>query len=205
MSETMTRPQRLTREESKERTRELLVAVAGQLFLRAGYQGATLDAIAAEAGFTKGAVYWHFRNKEALFLELLQRQLQAQIAQLDDFLARAGSDARVLAVELPAWLDALDEHDIPLLTLELELETRRNPAFAQSFGAVIERHKAALVSALGGYFRFTGKRLPMAVEVLASTIIALTSGLALARETAGDASVASSGQIVRLLLDLPPA
>lgn len=198
------RPARLTREESKERTRETLIATASQLFLHAGYQGTTLDAIAAEAGFTKGAVYWHFRNKEALFLELLQRQLQDQIRALDSFLARATQDPRVLAVELPAWVDALDEQDVPLLALELMFETRRNPAFAQSFAAVIERHQAALTSALAGYFELTGKRPPMAVDVLARTIVAMSSGLALAREARGDRKVASSGQIIRILLDLPP-
>ena len=62
---------RLSRAETKENTHRLLLEAAERAFVAFGYQGATLDRIAAEAGFTKGAVYAHFRNKEALFLELL--------------------------------------------------------------------------------------------------------------------------------------
>ena len=56
-------PTRLTRAESKEKTHRLLLDAAERVFVRLGYQGATLDGIAAEAGFTKGAVYWHFRTR----------------------------------------------------------------------------------------------------------------------------------------------
>ena len=72
---------RLSRAESKENTHRLLLEAARSVFVRLGYQGATLDGIAAEAGFTKGAVYWHFRNKEALFLELLADGMKRNMPQ----------------------------------------------------------------------------------------------------------------------------
>ena len=64
-------PPRLNRAETKEQTHRRLLEAAERVFLKMGYQGATLDSIAADAGYTKGAVYWHFDSKEALFLELL--------------------------------------------------------------------------------------------------------------------------------------
>ena len=42
------------------------------MFLRRGFHGASLDEIAAEAGYTKGAVYSNFRGKDDLFLALLE-------------------------------------------------------------------------------------------------------------------------------------
>ena len=49
-----------------ERTRELLLQAAFREIYRSGYRSADLDAILAAAGVTKGALYYHFDNKEAL-------------------------------------------------------------------------------------------------------------------------------------------
>jgi AcrR family transcriptional regulator len=56
-----------SRAQSKALTRAKLLEAARDVFIATGYRGATLDSIAARAGFTKGAVYWHFPNKQALF------------------------------------------------------------------------------------------------------------------------------------------
>lgn len=47
-------------------------AAAFQLFGRYGYDGVSIDAIAKSAGTSKSALYWHFKNKQALFLECLE-------------------------------------------------------------------------------------------------------------------------------------
>ena len=67
---------RLTRAESKERTRALLLDAAAAVFAREGFGGASVDAIAEEAGFSKGAIYSNFANKDELFLALLDRRLE---------------------------------------------------------------------------------------------------------------------------------
>jgi AcrR family transcriptional regulator len=63
---------RLTREESKAKTRQELIRAANRLFLRNGYVATSLANIAEEAALTKGAVYSNFESKEDLFLALLQ-------------------------------------------------------------------------------------------------------------------------------------
>src|SRR5687767_15759101 len=62
---------RLTREESKARTRADLLRAASRLFVRNGFVATSLADIAEEAGLTKGAVYSNFESKEDLFLALL--------------------------------------------------------------------------------------------------------------------------------------
>lgn len=54
-----------------ERRRQLLGA-AHRLFLKKGYRGTTVDAIAHAAGVTKGALYFHFRSKEDILLEMVK-------------------------------------------------------------------------------------------------------------------------------------
>lgn len=61
-------------------TRSRILEAARRVFARQGYAGATLDAIAADAGLTKGALYWHFPSKIDLFLALLEGQLQSPLS-----------------------------------------------------------------------------------------------------------------------------
>ena len=66
--------QRLSRKESQVQTRERLLEAGLQVFSRSGYYAASVDEIAAEAGFSKGAVYSNFESKEDLFLALIDQR-----------------------------------------------------------------------------------------------------------------------------------
>lgn len=66
--------------EAAEQTRLKVIAAALELFSRNGYSGTTLAMIAEAAGFSRGPIYWHFRNKVELYEAVLgysQRPLEA--------------------------------------------------------------------------------------------------------------------------------
>nr|WP_090277140.1 TetR/AcrR family transcriptional regulator [Mycolicibacterium komanii] len=65
--------ERWTRERRLEHTRSLLLDAAEDVFAEKGFTAATLDDIAYEAGYTKGAIYKHFSTKEELFLAVSDR------------------------------------------------------------------------------------------------------------------------------------
>ena len=65
----------------RAQTRALLLQAAASVYARCGFNGATLDEVAAEAGFTKGAVYDHFGSKENLLLALMEEHLAGQVAE----------------------------------------------------------------------------------------------------------------------------
>lgn len=62
--------------ESPNITRERILSAAMTVFAQKGWQKTSLDEVAAAAGMTKGAIYWHFRNKNDLFFALLDARLQ---------------------------------------------------------------------------------------------------------------------------------
>src|SRR5256885_16671787 len=62
---------RLSRNERKAHTRAELIGAAARVFARRGYHGTTVDDVAEEAGFTKGAFYSNFESKEDVFVELV--------------------------------------------------------------------------------------------------------------------------------------
>ena len=194
---------RFSRAETKENTHRLLLEAAQGAFMRFGYQGATLDRIAAEAGYTKGAVYAHFKSKDALFLELLGHRFTDNIATLEALIALGEEKPERLDHELGCWIDGVDTRDnLPLLVLELEFEARRNPSFLAVFDQIIVRHQKAVGRIITRYFEIARREAPMPVEEMAASIIVLAEGVALARQTRRSGELASA-KAIRVLLGMP--
>jgi AcrR family transcriptional regulator len=63
-----------TQRERSEATIACLLTVARELFVRKGYTTTAMDEIAAAANLTKGALYHHFPNKQALFRDVYVRE-----------------------------------------------------------------------------------------------------------------------------------
>jgi AcrR family transcriptional regulator len=124
---------RLTRAQSHAQTRERLLVAARQVFARHGFGGASVDMIAAEAGYSKGAIYSNFETKEAILFELLERYAEEQIA---DFKAIMQLDPGATRDASTKWLDTMNtDMDWDVVTMELQLHARRNPEFAERFYA----------------------------------------------------------------------
>ncbi len=68
-------------QERTEATQAKLLAAAQDVFIRDGFASARLEQIAIEAGYTRGAIYAHYKSKEDLFLGLLEQRVQASIAE----------------------------------------------------------------------------------------------------------------------------
>ena len=64
-----------------ERTRRLLLQAAFEEMHRSGFRSADLDAILAAAGVTKGALYYHFDNKEALGYAVVDEVIASKVHQ----------------------------------------------------------------------------------------------------------------------------
>ncbi|PHV13301.1 hypothetical protein CSQ89_01285 [Chitinimonas sp. BJB300] len=62
-------------------TRDRILESAARVFSQRSYLGASLDEVAADAGLTKGAVYWHFKSKNDLFFALLDSRFQVEFDQ----------------------------------------------------------------------------------------------------------------------------
>lgn len=71
----------------KPELKESLLTAGLYCFARRGYHATTMDEIAAEAGVSKGAIYWHYKDKRELFLNIMRERRAA--------LEEAGSQAVV--------------------------------------------------------------------------------------------------------------
>jgi len=148
---------RLSRPERRERTRGDLLAAARTVFERYGFHRASLDQIADEAGYTKGAVYSHFPGgKDALFLAVLDRHIDERvptyaeiILSQDSFEASLRAIARplvALGAKDPGWTPLLVEfwthasHDAALRAAVQERNDRQTRAIAALIDDLAARH-----------------------------------------------------------------
>jgi AcrR family transcriptional regulator len=90
-------------------TRGRLLESAARVYARRGFDGATLDEVAAEAGLTKGAVYDHFGSKEKLLLALLDEHLSAQIADQLTLFDETRDTAERPRAGADRWMQHLDD------------------------------------------------------------------------------------------------
>ncbi|GCE22635.1 TetR/AcrR family transcriptional regulator [Dictyobacter kobayashii] len=179
----MTR-KRLTREESRQQTRERLLEAAAALFSRQGFDATAVDQIAEEAGFSKGAVYSNFASKEELFMVLLDRHLEAELqgmsmaAQIQS--AGRSASEPAAAQQQTSFATLIEEKRTwNILTFEFLLYAMRHPSAQQ---LLAERYRVArehLTRLLQNTTTVQGKQPALPVEYAAWALIGLGSGLML--------------------------
>ncbi|HEX3612442.1 MAG TPA: TetR family transcriptional regulator [Sporichthyaceae bacterium] len=141
---------RVTRAESKERTRQRLLAEAQRLFLERGYAATSLEQIAEAAEVTKGAIYGHFASKEDLLLTVIEAGRDAtpnHVTMLYDesrpLRERLAEFSRAVAVEEPG-----DKAELAMF-LEFFAALLRAPDLLQRYSSGIERRLQELADADG--------------------------------------------------------
>ena len=114
-------------------------------FARLGYQGTSIDRIARDAGVTKGAVYYHFRDKEELLFEAVKDRIGGFEEQVLEQLgpARDAVDSLRRVVDACFFHATVSNHRRFIITLMIEaLDT--NPRLSAEFRAILRRMRTFL-------------------------------------------------------------
>jgi AcrR family transcriptional regulator len=183
------RPRRLTRVERKAQTRQQLVEAAARVFARKGYGGASVDDIAAEAGFTVGALYSNFGGKQELFLAAFERHCDQDLAQVRELLATDQPLDQQLAAVTRRFGNLDEEHrQWWLLSLELWLYAQRDPVTRQRLAALRQKVRQTIADALQQQATRSGRPLEVPATDLAAAMLGLWHGLMLQRLTDPDST-----------------
>jgi AcrR family transcriptional regulator len=164
---------RLTRRERSAQIRRDLLEAAERRFFERGYHGTTLDDIADEAGYTKGAVYSTFKSKAALFLAVFDEVVDRRLRELRELLAphERQEDLVVALARQPA---ADVNAQLLLLAIEFWVHAARQPALLDEFSARYRRLRASLAE-------LAPPNCALGSERWAIVTFALSNGLALER------------------------
>lgn len=171
-----------TREQKKADTRERLLRAAAEAFAQRGFTATSVDELAARAGLTKGAVYAHFADKDALFLALLEWSVGRRLGALQSALT-GGAGAPAQAGGAAAWLSGFLDEDPAwsLLFFEFWLHAARDPALRERYAAYRHTARDSLARLLAEQAAALGVELPAPAPALAAAVLALASGVALER------------------------
>jgi AcrR family transcriptional regulator len=177
----------LSRAEQGDRNRALVLDAARRVFLARGYQGATLEQIADEAGFSKGVVYSQFDSKADLFLALLEARIEERAAETARLAESLPGDRG-----LPALIEHLDRGDRAtpgwaLLVIEFRVHAARDPVLARRYSAAHARTVEALAGVLATISAHDGQAPAVAPSRLAELMLALSSGITLEQAARPDA------------------
>jgi AcrR family transcriptional regulator len=167
---------RLSRDEQVERNRRLVLEAARRVFLARGYASATLDAIAEEAGFSKGVVYSQFDSKADMFLALLEARISERAEQNARLAERLGG--RQLAEAVPELALSLRraEPEWMQLVLEFRLHAARVPELNRRYAELHERTVEGLASVYARLHERAGTTPRYPVRVLARLELAISRG-----------------------------
>jgi AcrR family transcriptional regulator len=168
---------RLTREQRRRQTRARLLDAAGQVFARRGFHAATVDEVADAAGYTKGAVYSNFANKDELFLALLDQRLAAQLQQVEALYAIESSGELRAALRAQTEQEFAAARDFGVLQVEFWLYAMRNPAAQAELAKRYRQLRDRLAELITMRYARHQTALPMAPEHLAALAIATDAGL----------------------------
>ncbi|WP_410666143.1 TetR/AcrR family transcriptional regulator [Amycolatopsis sp. lyj-84] len=192
---------RLTREESREQTKQRLLAAAAELFAERGVNGTSVEQIAERAGFTRGAFYGNFDGKHELVVELLRRRTQREAVEVAALSSGVSSFAELMD-RLRAWNVERAEHleGWLILRTELALYALRNPEARPLVGEGEKSTRALLETSVRTELAARGATPPADPAFLALILHALEDGLLLQRflspEGTGDEDAVDAVQLL---------
>jgi AcrR family transcriptional regulator len=172
-----------------ERTRAALIASARHIFATRGFEGASLDEIADAAGYTRGAIYRHFANKEELFFavsDAVNTEVLDTFAEELDLEAGSTLDDNRLAAA--TWMKALaGNREIWALNLEFSLYQYRNPAIQERSADQRRQNRAMVTSFMEHYWAEQGITPKVPVETISAILLNASDGFVQAARVDSDA------------------
>lgn len=175
MEATTTRPRDLAGDKAQRIVAAMRASVA-----RRGAAGSTFDHVAREAGVSRGLLHYYFGTKERLLVEVVRRDTELRLEQLDQALAEAHS-ADDFVDALVRSLEEMVQRDPDFVTLVFELFTvaRRNEEIGTEVAELTRRTRAHVAELLEAKQREGVLALHAEPDAVATVLFVLADGVAM--------------------------
>jgi len=165
---------RLTREKSKELTRMRLIEAAETLFIRRGFDGASVEDISEMAGYTRGAFYSNFTDKDQVFLAVIDRR---RTKPPEDILNRV-SDPVERAAAVREWFSRQWRHkDFIALRMEFSRRAFRDRSVRKHLADLLRQELETYSDSLAPYLGSLDGTPEERPETVVLGLLAVTLGL----------------------------
>ena len=165
---------RLTRQESKEVTRIRLVEAAETLFLRKGFEDASVDEISETAGYSRGAFYSNFRDKGEVFLAVVDR---GRPKALDEIFQQVSEPAEQIAAVREWFSNQWRLKDFIALRLEFTRRAMRDRSVLKHLAELRRQELETYAGSVGRYLGATDRVQTDRPEIVALVLLAVVQGL----------------------------
>lgn len=171
------RMRRLTRRQSQELTRAKLIEAAEKAFIRFGFDAASVEQIAEAAGFSRGAFYSNFADKDSLFLAVLnKRRLETANAVEGIFLLNPDAAQRLRAVR-DWYVTQWQQKEWITLRTEFQLRALRNRTVRTRLAHLLRQELDTYSALVAQYFAEAGTAMVHRPETIALSLVAMAQGL----------------------------
>lgn len=173
------------------------------MFLRDGYAATSLERVADEAGFSKGAVYSNFAGKDDLCLAVLD-SIHEEVAGAVLGSLEGAPTVEAALRSFDSWAESrLGDPEWSALEAEFSARSRRDAALMAALAQRNLRLRETIASALTRTAQEHGIALPLGVEELATALLSLGIGIGVQRSLDPGVPVRVLSDVVRALAGLP--
>ncbi|MGO9906684.1 MAG: TetR/AcrR family transcriptional regulator [Solirubrobacteraceae bacterium] len=146
-----------------------------------GIAGSTFDAVAAEAGVSRGLLHYYFGTKERLLIEVVRREAEVRTERLEEAIEAAGDADTVLDALVRSFEDWLGDGPAPVMIYEMLTLAQRNEEIAAELAVLGRRTRSHLGEALERKRAAGVLSLRVAAELAAMFLFALADGVIVRR------------------------
>jgi AcrR family transcriptional regulator len=178
---------RLTRKEKQAHTRACLMKSAAKVFATRGLEQASIDEVAEDAGYTKGAFYANFKSKEELFLAMLDERFAKRIADIEEVIAGEGTPAEKAQRGGDKFAHMLRaDAEWERLFFEFSAYATRDEEFREELVTRYRAMREQMAAALSAHEE-EGKEKTLSFHEVATLVCVMGNGFALEKLLEGDA------------------
>jgi AcrR family transcriptional regulator len=167
---------RLTREESREQTRQRLLDAGAAVIAKKGLAATSVEDIAEHAGYTRGAFYSNFKSKSDLFIDLLKNDHQSIQLDLQQLLDADLSDEELQRQLTQFYGQCYRDHTSYVLWAEARLQAVRDGKFRQRLNVLCLEKRDVIAYFITEFCKRMKRPLPAPAPDLALAMMALIDG-----------------------------
>jgi AcrR family transcriptional regulator len=174
----MTR-KRLSRDDSREQTTQRLLDAAQKVIAKKGLEAASVENIAAAAGYTRGAFYSNFSSKDDLFIELLRRDHQKATAEMNALRDASLPVDHVQSRAREIYGQIYRDNESFMNWTEARMLAARDARFRTKLNALMAEKRAQIADFTRYFYERVGVRPPLPPEQMAMAFMSMAEGVKL--------------------------
>ena len=180
----------MTRAGNRVETRKKLLEAAAGVYSERGWEGKLMALVARRAGYTTGAVYGIFENKDDLLASMLEERAQELIDALRKKVGAAKTLPEKLTVLRQWYGRRLEQFTVRgRLSLDLTLRAHENPVLRERMKRIYDNGRQVLAAAIEEVAKANGRKVPVPAADVSALLFAMFEGILIQQIVDGDNAV----------------